>query len=257
METKTKTKYEDEIFNIPFDMVKLPSEGKLYPSIGDVIGVEYMVTEDEEILFSNNLMDNGIVFNRLVEAKLKDKSVNVGDLLIGDFNKILVFLRTTAYGSMYKTKSLDPDTSTLIDQQVDLSKLSVQGLGADFDENGEFEYVLPLFNKRVTFKLLTVGLGDYINATAEKKVTKDGVPPYLTTKLETLIMSVEGDRDKLYISKFVKVMPPADRLALFQYIESIEPKVDLNYTFKSSIKKEEYKDKIVLGLDFFYPLNAY
>jgi len=254
--SEIKDKFSDDIFKVPFDKVKLPSEGKLYQGIPDVIDVEYLVTEDEDILYSNNLMDNGLVFNKIVEKKIKDKNINVNDLLIGDFNQILVFLRKSAYGHIYKTKVFDPDLKELVATEVDLNKLKVKGIGAEFDENGEFTFVLPTLNKRITFKLITVGLGDYINNTAEsRKNNTTGITPYLTTKLETQIMSIEGERDKLYISKVVKVMPPKDRIALSKYIDSIEPKVDLEYTFISAQKGIEFKDNLTLGFDFFYPQN--
>lgn len=249
-----KDKFEDEIFKIPHDKVKLPSEGKLYTNIPDILDIQYMVTEDEDILYSNNLMDNGLVFNKLVEKKLVDKTINVNDLLIGDFNQILVFLRISAYGNLYKTKAFDPDLKDYVDQTVDLKNLKIKGVGAQCDENGEFKYVLPILNKTITFKLLTVGLGDYINTTAEKRKVGN-VVPYLTTKLETQIMSVEGERDKTYISNFVKIIPPSDRIKFYSYVDTIDPKIDLECSFKSSIKGIEYTDKIILGLDFFYPQN--
>lgn len=247
-----KSKYEDDIFKIPFDKVKLPSEGKLYTNIGDVVDVEYLVTEDEDTLYSSSLMENGQVFNKLVEDKLKTEGIKVEDLLIGDFNQILVFLRKSAYGNIYKAKTFDPDIREIITQEVDLDKLKIQGFGAEFDENGEFDFVLPVMNKRITFKLLTVGLGDYINNTAEKNKV-NGVTPYLTTKFETQIMSVEGKREKFYISKFVKIMSPKDRISLSNYIDKVEPKVNLDYTFLSSVKNNEYTEKLTLGFNFFYP----
>ena len=249
-----KSKYEDDFFKIPTDKVKLPSEAKLYNGIDEVIDVEYMVTEDEEILFSNTLMDNGVVFNTLVKNKLVNKNINVGDLLIGDFNQILVFLRKTAYGNLYKTTTFDPDTKSLIPVTIDLDNLIRLPIRASFDENGEFDYTFPLCNKKITFKLMTVEMGDYINNTAEKLKDKiTGKAPYLITRLSTIITSVEGNREKTFINQFVRFLPPSDRINLNNYIESIEPGVDLNYEFTSSIKGEKYIDKIVLSLDFFYP----
>ena len=252
-----KTIYDDEMFKVPFDKVSLPSEGKLYSGlIPPVLDVEYMITKDEDILYSSELMSNGTIFSTLVAQKIKTPGVNVDDLLVGDFNEILLFLRKTAYGNIYITNSFDPDTQELTKKPVDLNELKRNSLTAMFNELGEFDFVLPLMNKRITFKLCTVGMMNYINNRAEQmKNKKIGVTPYITTRLETQIMSVEGKRDKLFISKFVQVIPPADRLRLMQYIESIEPGVSLNYTFKSAIKENEYTDKIQLGLDFYFPTN--
>ena len=248
-----KSEFEDDIFKIPSDKVRLPSEAKLYTSIPPVVDVEYMTTKDENILYSNNLMNNGTVFKTLAKAKILDKNINVDDLLIGDYNQILIALRKSAYGEIYDVNTLDPDTNTYIRKPINLDELERVGLGAQFDEKGEFEFVLPAMNKRITFKLLTVGTGEYVNTRAEASINKaNGVIPYITTRLETQIQSVEGNRDKIYISKFVNVMLIPDRLALVKYIDSIEPGVKLKAKFKSSIKGVEYEDNVTLGLDFFY-----
>lgn len=246
--------FEDDIFKIPFDKVKLPSESKLYSSIPPIVDVEYMTTKDENILYSSTLMGAGTVFNTLVKAKLLDKSINVDDLLLGDFNEILISLRKSAYDEFYDVSTTDPDTGQQIRKTINLDDLERVGIGAQFDEKGEFEFVLPVMNKRISFRFVTVGMGDYINNRAEQMKDKiTGVVPFITTRLESQIQSVEGQRDKAYISKFVAVMVPKDRLALVKYIESIEPGVKLKAKFKSSQKDVEYEENIMLSLDFFYP----
>ncbi len=252
------SQYDDEIFKIPSDKVKLPSGGELYgASIPPILDVEYVTAKDEDILYSSELMNTGSIFNTLVREKIRTHGVNVDELLVGDFNEILLFLRKSAYGQIYSTKTIDPDTNKVVTQPIDLDYLSRKGIGAQYNEMGEFDFVLPLINKRITFKLCTVGMMDYINNRAEQQANKvNGVKPYIKTRLETQITSVEGKRDKIYISKFVDVIPPGDRLAFMQYMESIEPGVELSYTFKSSIKGNDYQDKIILGLDFFYPQNV-
>lgn len=259
-----KSIYEDDIFKVPLDKVNLPSGGQLYNGeIPPVVEVEYVTAKDEDILYSADLMSNGTIFNTLVAQKIKTRGVVVDDLLIGDFNEILLTLRKSAYGNIYNTTTLDPDTNRQIKYPVDLNLLERKPLTAKFDERGEFEFTLPMMNKRITFKLITVGMMTYINNRAEQKADKlTGVKPYITTRLESEIMSVEGSkpgviyREKTYISKFVEVITPADRLAFMEYVESINPGVDLTYEFISTMKQNSYKDKIILGLDFFYPQNA-
>lgn len=249
-----KSIYDDEIFKIPFDKVTLPSGSLLYGGdIPPVLDVEYVTAKDEDILYSPELMNNGMTFNTLIKEKVKTPIV-VDNLLVGDFNEILLFLRKTAYGENYMTNTYDPDTQQVIKQPVNLDLLTRKPIGANYNEHGEFEYVLPLMNKRITFKLLTVGMMNYINNRAEQMVNRvTGVKPYIKVRLETQIQSVEDRREKPYISKFVDVIPPSDRLALMQYIEQIEPGVDLHYKFTSSVKENEYTDKIILGMDFFFP----
>lgn len=243
---------EDE-FGVPSDKLTLLSGGLLYKDIPKVLDVAYMTTEDEELLFSNNLIDNGTVFNKLIEAKVKN-DIKVEDLLIGDFNQILLFLRKTAYGNDYKVRVYDPHAESFVSKEVDLDKLEHVGLGEGYMENGEYEFILPLLKKKITFRLPTVGLGDIINKVAEKrKNPKTGVIPYLTTKLEYLITSIDGDDDPANITSLSKRMPPKDRLDFTKFMNSVEPKVDLNYKFISDHNGEEFDSDIVLSFDFFYP----
>jgi hypothetical protein len=242
--------YKD-ILVIPTDKVVLPSEAKLYgENIPPILDVEYMTSGDEDILYSTELMNSGQVFNTLLKKKVKNK-IKIEDLLLGDFNTVLLALRINGYGNVYQVNTLDPDTNTMMLQDVDLLKLKIKPLTGEFDERGEFEFILPLLNKRITFKLSTVGMGDYINNRAEQ-LKRDNVTPYIRVRLETQIMSIEGQRDKNYISKFVNSMPPRDRIALMKYMDDIQPGIDLNYTFTSSVKENLYNEKIILGMDFFY-----
>jgi len=250
-----KSIYEDEIFKVPFDKVQLPSGGLLYGNeIPEILDVEYVTAKDEDILYSSELMSTGQIFNILVKEKVKNKQIKVEDLLIGDFNEILLFLRKSAYGNIYNVSTFDPDTQRIIKQPLDLNLLERKPIGAQFDERGEFEFVLPTMNKHITFKLINVGMMDFINNKAEQMVNKiTGVKPFIKCRLESQIMSVDGHREKFYISRFVDVIPPMDRLALMKYMEQIECGPNLNYAFKSSIKGNEYTEKITLALDFFYP----
>ncbi len=254
MDTK-KSIYEDEILDIPFDIVKLPSEAKLYGGdIPDAVGVDYVTAMDEDTLYSDSISNEyGGVFDVLIADKMRDKNININNLLLGDYNQILMFLRKTAFGKIYYTNTLDPDTGKYIKAAVDLDKLKRKPIGANFDENGEFEYHLEVMNRNIKFKLITLEMSNYINKTAQANVNDKGVIPYLTTRLTTQITSINGERDKIFISKFAKVMNPQDRLDFMSYVDKISPGVDLNYEFESSIKNTKYLDKVILGLDFFYP----
>lgn len=240
-------------YTIPYDMVKLPSLGKLYKENKSSLKVEDMITDDEDILLSNNLINSGKVFDVLLKQKVKDE-FDLSQLLIGDKNKLLLHLRQTAYGQYYNTKVIDTTAGEILPYTVDLSLLGDKELVHNPDENGEFEFVLPKINKVITFRLLRTGDEDYINKRAEALKNKEtGVVPYMKTRLETQIMSIEGDRDRLNINTFVKFMSPQDSVALRRYIDEVEPNVNLEYTFLSPTTNEEFKSKIQLGLDFFYP----
>lgn len=213
-------------FEIPFDMVELPSKGVLYPNNLSSVKVEHVTAQDENILTSANLIKNGKVLEVLMEKKVKDlpQGFGIGDMLVGDRNAIILFLRSSAYGSDYSFQSFDPETGETFEATASIDGLAKKELEAEFNENREFSFTLPKAKKNILFRLLVGKDEDYINQRAESQKNKlNGVVPYLTTRLETQIMSVDGNRDKLYISSFVNYMFASDALALREYIDTIEP----------------------------------
>ena len=71
----------------PTEMVDLPSQGLLYPKDSSLssgqIEIKYMTAKEEDILTSANLIKSGVVVEKLLESLIIDKSIKVGDLLIG------------------------------------------------------------------------------------------------------------------------------------------------------------------------------
>lgn len=238
---------------IPFDIVKLPSQGKLYPNSIDSIEVEYVTAEDENTLTSPNLIKSGKVLDVLMDKKIKNKNINPKQLLIGDRNAIMIFLRQSAYGDEYQTRVNDPSTGEDFTTIVDLTKLKAKSLNAIPNENMEFPFQLPKSKKNITFRLLTGEDEDNITQIAESKKNKlTGVAPYVTTRLSTQIMSIEGDRNKLTIDEFVRLMSPMDSLALREYIDSIEPGISMMYEFTSP-SGNKFESLVNIDASFFWP----
>ena len=81
----------------PTEVVDLPSRGLLYPDGSSLssgkVEIKYMTAKEEDILTSPNLIKQGIVIDKLLESLIVDKDINIGDLLTGDKNSILVAAR--------------------------------------------------------------------------------------------------------------------------------------------------------------------
>ncbi len=242
------------IFEIPKKQIELLSGGKLYKNIPSVIELEDMVTDDENLLYSNGKIDDGEIFKKLIQKKIKTEGIDVNQLLIGDFNQLLIEIRCTGYGEIYQINTYDADLEDYIPKEINLRELKKKPLGEGYNENGEFTVKLPVKGGEVNFMLPTVGLGQQINAVAEKR--KDPITeiiPYITTKLEFLITSINGETDREYIRQYVKIMSPRDRLAITKAIDAVEPDVQLKWTFETEVSKTPYETDFMLGLDFFYP----
>ena len=241
-------------FTIPFDMISLPSKGILYPDCGETIKVEYMTAEDENILTSPNLLQSGKVLDVLLDRKVKEKGLSAKDLLLGDRNAIMVFLRATSYGEMYPVKLTDPQTQEEFETEVDLSTLKTKELGATPDENGNFTFELKRSKKNIKFRLLTSKDEEELVKAEERrnKVYKGQVSNLLTSRLSKQIVEVEGNTDKSYIQQFVQYMPAGDSLELRKFMDDIEPGIDLRVDVESP-SGAMFRSLIPITVRFFWP----
>ena len=114
-----------------------------YPGRVSEVKVEYLTAEDENIITSPNLIRSGKVLDILLQKKLKDSPIRYQDMLVGDRNAIMIWLRATGYGEMYQVKLNDPETGEEFETEIDLNLLESKPLGAQPDENGEFSFTLP------------------------------------------------------------------------------------------------------------------
>lgn len=157
---KREKKSDDKAFNnvdsfAQYDIVKLPSNGECYKTKTDKIPVGFLTAYDENIIMSPNLYKDGMIIDFLLKNKILNKDVNIDDLVRGDVDAIVLFLRATSYGPEFPVIVRDPETGQNIDSVVDLSKLKYKDFKLIGDENGHFSYTLPISKVDVKFKYLT------------------------------------------------------------------------------------------------------
>jgi len=89
-------------YNCPTETIDLPSGGKFYPEGSPLrngkVDVKYMTAKEEDILTSTNLIQKGVVIDKLMESLIVTPGVKPDDLLIGDLNAVMVAARILAYG---------------------------------------------------------------------------------------------------------------------------------------------------------------
>ena len=93
-------------FSVPRDYVMLPSKGRIYPTNSPLhnleeIEVRHLTAADEDILTSRALLRSGKAIDTMLSNVIMNKSVNINDLISGDKNAILTFLRITGYGPVH------------------------------------------------------------------------------------------------------------------------------------------------------------
>jgi hypothetical protein len=237
-----------------YEIVKLPSNGLFYSNRISEVKIEYMTSKDEDLLTTPSLIENGTVLDVLLKRKIKTPGINVDTLLEGDRNALLLFLRTSSYGSDYTVQVTDPRSGIPFTTKVDLLKLKYKTINELPDENGYFSLEIPMRKKNVKVKLLSSGEDRNIKKRADaiQEAYNEEFNQYNTLKLKATIISINGKTDRSYIDKFVDAMPALDAYAIRRKILDVSPDVDMSYEFMA---KDGYtfNANLTVGIDFFFP----
>ena len=254
---------KQEQFSFPTEVIELPSKGLVYPEGHPLrkgtIELKYMTAKEEDILASQNLIKKGIVLDKLFESVVVEPGVDVGDIFIGDKNAILLATRILGYGPQYQVEVSDP--FTLERQTVTINLAEVETKDVDdslLNDKNEYTFTLPVSKKVIVFKLLTHA--DEVDISREtqalERLSKGTNNTDVTTRLRHMILSVDGNTDLGFISKWVVNGFLAQDTRVFRkHVKEISPDMDMKYTFTSEITGETEALDIPFGVSFFYPAN--
>jgi hypothetical protein len=233
-------------------VVKLPSDGHFYPF--KELTVEYLTAKDEDILTTPALMENGTVLDEILKRKIKTQGINVENMLTGDKNAVLIFLRASSYGANYDVEVNNPKTGKSFKASIDLTKIKYKELIEFPDQAGEFVTEIPMRKKIVKFKILGDKDLRQIIKKAEllQETYNQNFAEISTMRLKASITEINGNRNMDYISRFVDAMPAGDALTIRTRMEAVTPGVDLTYEFVSP-EGHVFRAPIAMGIDFFFP----
>lgn len=141
--------------NPTFDVIPLPSKGEGYKDKISKAAVAYLTAYDENMIVSPNLYKDNLILDYLLEEKVLSKEIEPMDLLEGDRDAIILFLRASGYGNEYPITATDDATGKEFDTVVNLSKLKYKDFTLKGDSNGWFSFTLPVSKKEVKFRFPT------------------------------------------------------------------------------------------------------
>lgn len=149
------TMYNTSEPTVQYDVIPLPSHGQGYANKVDRVPVAYLTAYDENLITSPNLYRDGLIIDFLLKSKVVNKDIDVDELLSGDADAIILFLRATSYGPDFPIIVNDPDSGEQIETSVDLTKLKPKEFNLVGDENGWFEYETKTSKDKIKFRYLT------------------------------------------------------------------------------------------------------
>jgi hypothetical protein len=243
---------EEQKSKFPTEVVSLPSRGLLYPKehplAKGIVEMKYMTAKEEDILATQSYIAQGIVLDKVCESMLVTK-VNFEDFLLGDKNALILAARMYGYGPEYGS-TVQSEDGRKIPVIINLAEVPHK----DFDESliipGEnrFKYVLPFSKTEIEFKLLTVGDQRIIDKDLKAMQRNDvGSTRNLTTRLKHMILSVNGQSDKSIVNKFVNEMHVKDSRSFREYIQKIQPDIDLSLEVEDPITGEFFRVDFEIG----------
>lgn len=261
-----------------FGIVKLPSNGECYKNKIKELRVSYLTAYDENMIFSPNLYKEGEFLEYIAKRKVLD-NIDVNDLVQGDIEAIIIWLRGTGYGNEYPIIVTDPETGKEFETNVDLTQLKYRDFKLKGDEDGYFDFVTPNTHDTIKFKILTnrdekflkklkikesnkvkvmmlrkysdellnaISGNDLIDSETQEKVKKEVedvhneiVSKYdeasdfsftheLTDRLKLQTISVNGIKDRNYISDYIVNMNIKDASEYRKFIIQNTPGIDYN-----------------------------
>jgi len=212
-----------EEFQVPYDIIELPSQGLLYKNKQKKIKIEYLTAMDENILSSPNISAGKNILDILLNRKIKDLGFDPQELLAGDRLAILIYLRVTGFGEKLTQMVFDTEKNKLVEGEIDLSTLEQKNLTVKPDKDGLFDYELPSDKTKVKFKLLTTKDEKYIEERDQMLQERSGedISFIPTLRLEQSIKSLGGVTDPLKIAHSIGKLKIMDIRKLNKYITDI------------------------------------
>ncbi len=250
-------------FATPTELVDLPSKGKFY-SEGhplynqETIEIKYMTARDEDILTSPSLLKKGVAIDRFLQNVIRNQRINVGSLLTGDKNAILVASRINGFGADYTTKVTCPNCATVCEYTFDLDEVE-QYDGQDLEnynivptESGTFIVKLPRTQFDVEVRLLTSKDENELAAKMQATKKRATIETNLTDQLKKVIVSINGVEDIQAIHKVVNNLPAFDSRYLRGAFVKASPGLDMTQQFDCPACGFEKEVNIPLTVDFFW-----
>lgn len=239
-----------ENFSLPHDIVQLPTGGVFYKSKKKSVKVGYLTANDENYLIGSSNSGENIILS-LLRNKLYEHDLRPEELLNGDVEAILIYLRNTSFGSEYTVNLIDPKTNKPFTATITLDELNLRKTEVQPDNDGTFTTRLP--RTGVTVKLRPTTFNDTLDI--DKMVSQyppGRQAPKVTWKLLKHIVEIDGDSDRGKIATFVETLPIMDSKYIRQFLRDNEPSLDLKRTVIAP-SGELVSFEITFGVEFFLP----
>lgn len=243
-----------------FSVINLPSKGRFYPNQKKRILIRYLSAHEEHVLTDIFLVKSGIGIEMVLDNLIVDDDIQARDLLLSDFQALLIFLRSTAFGDKIDLPIVCPYCKKEGEHPFYLSQLDFRENISLPNKDGEFEVIVDTGERELDVRLKPVTFGHYIDQEDDNDeqnyiIFKDGqkeikIKKDRTLKILNTVKSVNGNTDKQYIRKAIGSLPKSISDELMEVIKDNEVGVREELTYECPYCSEESTHKISLGYNF-------
>lgn len=201
-----------------YDVIPLPSKGECYRNKTGNVPVAYLTAYDENMIIAPNLYKDNKIIDMMLKEKVIDNRIDTFDMLEGDREAIILFLRASGYGNAYPITAIDNETGIEFETTFDLSQLKFKDFNLKGDENGWFDYTLPVSKKEIKFRFLT-HKDIVLLEEAENEEEKTFIKAKIKSYVDDLDRYIEEDED---IKKTDKIKVRQAIRAIDEWQENME-----------------------------------
>lgn len=223
-----KTTYETPRLssNIQYDTIPLPSKGQCYKNKIDKIPVAYLTANDENLIVSPNLYKDGLFIDYLLASKIMTNKISADEMLPGDRDAIVLWLRASGYGPIFPVQVTDPESGERFEADADLTQIKYKPFNLKSDENGYFDFKLPKSGDDIKFRFLTYSdikeLGEL--EMAESKANQKGKLQLAINNIKD-VLDIDDSGNKVLRSNATNALSSIE-----EYAKSITEEEGIFYT---------------------------
>lgn len=249
-----------QVATFPTNAISLPSKGLLYPENSILrqgyVEMKFMTAREENILTTESYIKQGIVIDKFLQSMLITK-FNYDELLVGDKDALIVASRIYGYGEQYEVEVSTPSGKK---QKVTINLEELEN--KPFDEtlflHGDNRFNYSFTNRvgtyNLEFKLLTIGDQKKIDEKLKRFKTAGSPDTQITTRLEQMILSVNGNADPNFIKMFISSdFLATDARKFREYVASIQPGVNMEVELTDEESGDSFRTSVTIGANFFWP----
>lgn len=255
-------------FVVSTEVVYLPSGGNFYEEDNPVKGIEFleirhMTAKEEDILTNQGFINQGTVFDKLIDSIITTPGIQSRDLLDCDKMAVLACARKTGYGDILTLTETCANCGHVQDHEISLGEFLERAKDNPYkikdgeywsynESSGTISVSLNVVDVTVDIKILSKRDFEYLQQ-AKKQKEKHNLPHSDTIEfLRLAIVSANGITDPTTLNNLVEVLPTSDARRIKIAHNSSLPVFDTKTTITCQSCSAETEKEVPFSVGWFW-----